>query len=170
MSNISNTFFDGEQIDLDFSDATGFFGRLKKTYSRRSDAEAPKTFKDKLKRVGGLIPLVAITKAALDDDEPSDKNPSKSINEEILPANRKPRRKSFNKRVSSRRNEIKNQRNRSIAKSKMNVEPSTLPIVAQNTEEKKGFWSKSSTGVKVAIIGGGVVALSLGVWALTRKK
>ena len=39
-----------------------------------------------------------------------------------------------------------------------------------NVEVKDSWWSKASTGVKVAIIGGGVAVLGLGVWALTRKK
>tara|TARA_R110001606_G_scaffold317678_4_gene464559 strand:- start:396 stop:761 length:366 start_codon:yes stop_codon:yes gene_type:complete len=55
---------DGENIDIDHSEARGdFLKSLKKTYSRRSDRDAPKTTKDRLKRVGGLIPLVALAKA-----------------------------------------------------------------------------------------------------------
>tara|TARA_R110000803_G_scaffold128158_5_gene195575 strand:- start:3758 stop:4126 length:369 start_codon:yes stop_codon:yes gene_type:complete len=55
---------DGEIIDIEHSEARGgFLKSLKKTYSRRSDRNAPKTTKDKLKRVGGLIPLVALAKA-----------------------------------------------------------------------------------------------------------
>ena len=51
----------------EFSEARGdFLKSLKKTYSRRSDKNKPKTFGDKLKRAGGLIPIVALAKAGMD--------------------------------------------------------------------------------------------------------
>tara|TARA_R100000900_G_C3330837_1_gene163381 strand:+ start:828 stop:1175 length:348 start_codon:yes stop_codon:yes gene_type:complete len=56
---------DGEIIDLDHSEARGkFLKSLKKTYSRRPKGQRPKTTKERFKRAGGLIPGVALAKAA----------------------------------------------------------------------------------------------------------
>ena len=62
--NISNDPF----LDEITSNAFGrdFKNSLKSTYSRRSRSSRPKTFREKAKRVGGFIPIVALTKAGID--------------------------------------------------------------------------------------------------------
>ena len=56
---------DGEIIDIDHSEARGkFLKSLKSTYSRRPKGQRPKTTKERFKRAGGLIPAVALAKAA----------------------------------------------------------------------------------------------------------
>ena len=58
---------DGEDLGIEFSEARGdFLKSLKKTYSRRKKGSRPKTAKERLKRAGGLIPIVALSKAGMD--------------------------------------------------------------------------------------------------------
>lgn len=51
-----------------------------------------------------------------------------------------------------------------------NKEPADINLNNGVVEVNDGWWAKQRTGVKVAIIGGGVVVLGLGIYLLTKKK
>lgn len=163
MSTFNNTMFDGEVSDLEFSDVGGgFIKSIKKTYSRRSDAEAPKTFGDKLKRAGSFIPLVALTKAAIDSKKQSN---TQSVKQQSSLPKRRP--KSSPKSPTGLK-EVKNSLPRY---SRPKRRPTMKPILVKKpNSEEKGFWSKSSKGVKAGIIGGGVLILGAITYFIIKSK
>ena len=65
---LENEISNDQFLDEITSNAFGrdFKNSLRKTYSRRSKRDKPKTFGEKAKRLGGLIPIVALGKAGIE--------------------------------------------------------------------------------------------------------
>jgi len=139
-----------------------FSQELRKTYSRRSDANAPKTFRDKLKRVGGLVPIVALSKAAI--------NSSQARPQGRQPQGRQPQGNYSQARPQGRQPQGRQpQGNYSQARpqGRPSSKPYLLPTVKLDTpkDKKEGM----SMGMKIGIAAG-VVGLGLVTYLVVKNK
>ena len=153
-----------------------FSQELRKTYSRRSKANAPKTFRDKLKRVGGLVPIVALSKAAINSSQarPQGRQPqgnsSQAIPQGRQPQGRQPQGNSSQARPQRRQPQGRQpQGNYSQAKpqGRPSSKPYLLPTVKLDTpkDKKEGM----SMGMKIGIAAG-VVGLGLVTYLVVKNK
>ena len=150
-------------IDETQSNAFGrdFVKSLKKTYKRRPKSRRPKTFRDRAKRAGELIPIVALGKAGISAGRKSSNRRRR----------RRPQRtKSYNnsrpQSINRRAQPPPTKKNKSVNTTKNDISALLASSAAPIVPAKQPM----SKGLKIGLIAGGIgVVLITGILIFKRN-